>query len=117
MPISYKISPDRPRVFTFVTGDVSALEIIDHFEKVRREGFLAYSELIDASSIVGPTLSVSELWNIAVTLRTLQSQGTFGCRAVWVSSDINFVLAHMFASLLSGFIRMRLFQDRLAAEP
>jgi len=53
MPISYKISPDRPRVFTFVTGDVSALEIIDHFEKVRREGFLAYSELIDASSIVG----------------------------------------------------------------
>jgi hypothetical protein len=116
MPISYKINPARQRVFTSVTGEVSALEVIGHFETARREGFLAYSELIDASSIVDPTLSIAELWNIAVTVRKLQSAGNFGSRAVWVGSDTNFVLAHMFASLISGFIRMKVFHDRIAAE-
>ena len=116
MPISYKINPASQRVFTTVTGDVTAREVIDHFETVRREGYLAYSELIDASSIIDPTLSVAELWNVAITLRKLQSQGSFGSRAVWVGSDMNFVLAHMFASLISSFIRMRVFHDRLTAE-
>jgi hypothetical protein len=116
MPISYKINPARHRVFTHVTGEVTALEVIGHFETARREGFLPYSELIDASTIIDPTLSVAELWNIAVTLRKLQSDGNFGSRAVCVGSDANFVLAHMFASLISGFIRMRVFHDRITAE-
>ena len=115
MPISYKINPARQRVFTYVTGDVTALEVVGHFETARREGFLSYSELIDASSIIDPTLSVTELWHIAVTVRQLQNEGNFGSRAVWVGSDTNFVLAHMFASLISGFIRMRVFHDRIAA--
>ena len=116
MPISYKINPGRRRVFTSVTGQVTALEIIGHFETARREGFLAFSELIDASSIVDPTLSVAELWNIAVTLRKLQREGHFGSRAVWVGSDANFVLAHMFASLISGFVPMKVFHHLFAAE-
>jgi len=33
-----------------------------------------------------------------------------------VGSDTNFVLAHLFASLISGFIRMKIFYDRIAAE-
>jgi len=116
MPISYRINPTRQRVFTQVTGLVTALEVIGHFEVARREGFLSYSELIDASSIIHPTLSVAELWNIAVTLRNLQSEGNFGPRAVWVANDTNFVLAHMFAALMSGYIRMRVFDDRITAQ-
>ena len=116
MPISYKINPAMQRVFTRVTGFVTALEVIGHFEVARREGFLPYSELIDASSIINPTLSVAELWNIAVTLRNLQSDGNFGSRAVWVANDTNFVLAHMFAALLSGYIQMKVFHDRISAE-
>ena len=116
MPISYKINLARHRVFTSVTGEVTALEIVGHFETARREGFLAYSELIDASSIIDPTLSVAELWNIAATVRKLQSAGNFGSRAVWVGSDTNFVLAHLFASLVSGFIRMKVFHHRIDAE-
>lgn len=116
MPISYKINSTRQRVFTQVTGTVTALEVIGHFEVARREGFLPYSELIDASSIAHPTLSVAELWNVAATLRNLQSRGNFGLRAVLVANDANFVLAHMFAALLAGYIQMRVFHDRTAAE-
>lgn len=116
MSISYKISPNRQRIITYVSGPITALEIIGHFETIRREGYLGYSELIDASSIVDPSLSVAELWNIAVTLRKMQRMEKFGLRAVWVGSDANFVLAHMFASLISGFAQMKVFHDRISAE-
>ena len=116
MPISYKINTTTQRVFTQATGFVTALEIIDHFEVARREGFLPYSELIDASSIVKPTLSVAELWKTAMALRNLKCEGNFGSRAVWVANDTIYVLTHMFASLMSGYIRMGVFHDRIAAE-
>jgi hypothetical protein len=116
MSISYRINPSRRRIFTYVTGSVTALEVIGHFETIRREGYQGYTELIDASNIVDPTLSVAELWNIAVALRKMQREGNFGSRAVWVGSDTNFVLANLFASLMSGLVRMRVFHDRLAAE-
>lgn len=116
MPISFKIDASRRRVSTYVTGFVTVLEVIGHFEVARREGFLPYSELIDASSIINPTLSVADLWNIATTLRKMKSEGNFGSRAVWVANDINFVLAHMFAALMSGFIHMRVFHDQITAE-
>lgn len=116
MSISYKINSSRQRIITYVSGPVTALEIIGHFETIRREGCLGFSELIDASSIIDPSLSVAELWNIAVTLRKMQRMEKFGLRAVWVGSDANFVLAHMFASLISGFVQMKVFHDRIAAE-
>jgi len=116
MSISYKINPSKQRIFTYVSGSIKALEIIGHFETIRREGYLGYPEFIDASSIVDPTLSVAELWNIAVSLRKMQRAGNLGPRAVWVGSDTNFVLANMFASLISGFVRMRVFHDRITAE-
>jgi hypothetical protein len=116
MPISYKINTTTQRVFTQATGFVTASEIIDRFEVVRREGFLFYSELIDASSIVKPTLSVAELWKTAMAVRNLKGEGKFGSRAVWVANDTIYVLTHMFASLMSGYIRMGVFHDPIAAE-
>jgi hypothetical protein len=58
MPITYRIDATRQRVFTHVTGAISAVDIVGHFEVARREGFLPYAEMIDASSIVDPTLSL-----------------------------------------------------------
>jgi hypothetical protein len=116
MPISYKINPTTQRVFTYVTGPISTVDIVGHFEVARREGFLPYSELIDASSIDRPTLSVTDLWTTAMALRKLKSQGIFGSRAVWVANDTIYVLTQMFASLMAGYIRMGVFHDRITAE-
>jgi hypothetical protein len=81
-PITYRIEATRQRVFTHVTGAISAVDIVGHFEVARREGFLPYAEMLDASSIVDPTLSLVESGKAALAVRNLGLEQTFGSRAV-----------------------------------
>ncbi len=116
MPINYRIDATRQRVFTHVTGAISAVDIVGHFEVARREGFLPYAEMIDASSIVDPTLSLVEIGKAALAVRNLGLEQTFGSRAVLVANDTIFALARAFTTLLSGYIPMEVFRDPIAAE-
>lgn len=116
MPISYRIDVAKQRVFTSVSGGVTALDIVGHFEVARREGFLPFTELIDASSITEPTVSAREIGKAAMAVWNLQSGRKFGSRAVCVANDANFVLAQLFASLLSGCLSMKIFRSQIAAE-
>jgi hypothetical protein len=116
MPILYRIDATKQRVFTRVTGVVTALEIVGHFEVARREGFLAYPEMIDASSILEPTLSVVEVGKAALAVRNLRAEHKFGARAVWVANDVIFALTRAFTTLLSGHIPMEVFLDPVTAE-
>jgi hypothetical protein len=97
-------------VFTRVSGSITALDIVGHFDVARREGFLPYPELIDASSIMEPTLTLAEIAKAALAVRN------FGSRAVWVANDTIFVLTRMFTTLLSGYISMEVFLDQISAE-
>ena len=116
MSISYKIDATKQRVFTCVTGPVSALDIVGHFELARREGFLPFCELIDASNIAQPSLSIPDLWKTAATIRNLRKDETCGYRAVWVGTDAIFALAQTFAALVSSYIPMKVFRDQMTAE-
>lgn len=116
MPILYKIDTVRQRVFTDVTGTITAIDIIGHFEVARREGFLPYSEFIDTSSIVRPTLSVGEIGRAAMTVLKLRRQDKFGARAILVANDTIFGMARIFTTLTSGCIPMEVFRDQIRAE-
>jgi hypothetical protein len=116
MPISYKVDATKRRVFTRVSGSITALDIVGHFEVARREGFLPYAELIDASSIMEPTLTLAEIAKAASAVRNLPAGRNFGSRAVWVANDTIFVLTRMFTTLLSGYISMDVFLDQISAE-
>ena len=113
MPIWYKIDASRQRVVTHVAVAVSMLDIVGHFKLARREGFPSYCELIDASSIMRPSMSVSDLWKTAGTIRNLHNQERCGARAVWVGDDANFILVRTFAALVSSYIPMQVFRDQL----
>lgn len=101
---------------TRVASPVSGLEIVGHFEMARREGFVPFCELIDASSIAQPSLSISDLWKTAATIRNLRREETCGSRAVWVGPEAVFVLAQTFAALVSSYIPMKVFRDQITAE-
>jgi hypothetical protein len=116
MPILYKIDVVRQRVFTTVTGIITAIDIIGHFEVARREGFLPYAEFIDTSSITNPTLSVGEIGKAAMTVLKLRRQEKFGARAVVVANDTIFGLTRVFTTLTSAYIPMEVFRDPIKAE-
>lgn len=116
MSISYKIDATKQRVFTHVAGPINVVDIVGHFELARREGFLPLCELIDASSIVQPSLSIADLWKTAATIRNLQKAEKCGSRAVWVGNDVIFVLTQTFAMLVSSYIPMKVFCDQITAE-
>ena len=116
MPILYKIDSARQRVSTTVTGIITAIDIIGHFEVARREGFLPYSEFIDTSSITRPTLSVGEIGKAAMAVLKLRRQEKFGARAVLVANDTIFGLTRIFTTLTSAYIPMEVFRDQTKAE-
>jgi hypothetical protein len=116
MPILYKIEPALQRVFTNVSGTVSVLEIIGHFEIARREGFLTYSEFIDTSNIQYPSLSIGDIGKAALTVRKINHKEKFGARAVLVANETIFNLTRIFATLMAGYIPMKVFLDRIKAE-
>jgi hypothetical protein len=116
MPILYKIDATRQRLLTHVAETITVLDIIGHFEEVHREGLLPFAELIDASSILEPTLPVVEVGKAAMAVRNLCCERKFGPRAVWLANDAIFILAHMFAVLMSCYIQMKVFRDRITAE-
>jgi hypothetical protein len=116
MPILYKIDAARQRVFTDVTGIITAIDIIGHFEVARREGFLPYAEFIDTSSITSPTLSVGEIGKAAMAVLKLRRQEKFGARAVVVANDTIFGLTRIFTTLTSAYIPMEVFRDQTKAE-
>jgi hypothetical protein len=116
MPIIYKIDSARSRVFTSVTGTITAMDIIGHFEVARRAGFLPYSEFIDTTSIASPTLSIGEIGKAAMTVLKLRRQERFGPRAVLVANDTIFGLVRIFTTLTSDYIPMEIFRDQAGAE-
>jgi hypothetical protein len=116
MPILYKIDSAQQRVFTTVTGIITAIDIIGHFEVARREGFLPYAEFIDTSSITSPTLSVGEIGKAAMAVLKLRRQEKFGARAILVANDTIFGLARIFTTLTSSYIPMEVFRDQAKAE-
>ncbi len=116
MPIHYKVDAARRRVSTNVTGNITAIDIIGHFEVARREGFLPYSEFIDTSSITSPTLSVAEIGKAALAVLKLRRQEKFGARAILVANDTIFRLTRIFATLTSAYIPMEVFCDIIKAE-
>ena len=116
MPILYKIDAVRKRVFTTVTGYITGIDIIGHFEVARRERFLSFSEFIDVSSIIKPTLSIVEVGRAAVTVLNLRRQEKFGARAVLVANETIFDQARIFATLTSPYIPMEIFHDPTTAE-
>jgi hypothetical protein len=116
MPILYKIDAARRRVFTNVTGIITGMDIIGHFEVARREGFLPYSEFIDTSSIANPTLSVGEIGKAAMAVLKLRRHEKFGARAILVANDTIFGLTSIFTTLMSGYIPMEVFRDQTKAK-
>jgi hypothetical protein len=116
MPILYKVDAARQRVFTNVTGLITAIDIIGHFEVARREGFLPYCEFIDTSSITSQTLSAGEIGKAAMTVLKLRRQEKFGARAVLVANDTIFGLTRIFTALTSAYIPMEVFRDPIKAE-
>jgi hypothetical protein len=116
MPIHYKVDAARQRVSTNVTGNITAIDIIGHFEVARREGFLPYSEFIDTSSITSPTLAVGEIGKAALAVLKLRRQEKFGARAILVANDTIFGLTRIFATLTSAYIPMEVFCDIIKAE-
>jgi hypothetical protein len=116
MPIHYQIDAARQRVFTRVTGIITVIDIIGHFEVARREGFLPYSEFIDTSHIIHPTLSAGDIWKAAMAVRKLKRNEQLGSRAVLVANDTIFGFVRIFTTLLSGHLLMEVFRDQTSAE-
>ena len=97
MPILYKIDSARQRVFTTVTGIITAIDIIGHFEVARTRRFLPYAEFIDTSSITqSDAFPVGEIGKSGDDRAEVPPAGKFGARAVVVANDTIFGLTRIF---------------------
>jgi hypothetical protein len=115
MPITHAVDHARRRMEAHAVGPISFDEIMAHLAQERRDGGLAYAELMDASA--GElTLTPGEFRRLVSELRRLGRDGAFGPTAVVVGSEFMFGMVRMLTTNVEDVVTMRPFRDRGEAE-
>lgn len=115
MPIQLVVDHEIKEVKTVATGPIVMGDIQDHLVQERKEGGLAYRELVDASE-AEPFLSTKDVRATVELLRTFARQGMLGPTAVIVPSEVGYGLVRMVEILLDGAAEVRPFRKTEAVE-
>jgi hypothetical protein len=116
MPISAALDP-QSRVFrTTLSGIVTLTDLSQHLATVRQLGAHQYPGLVDARGVHTLWFGRRDLAKFADELNNALAASGAAPRAVVVSDTVHFGMARMFATLVSGWIRVGVFDDMQAAE-
>ena len=115
MPIQTVVDHETKEVKTMATGPIVMGDIQDHLAQERKEGGLAYRELVDASR-AEPLMSTTDARATVELLKTLAKQGMLGPTAVIVPSEVGYGLVRMVQILLDGVAEVRPFRKAQATE-
>jgi len=115
MPIQLVVDHETKEVKTVATGPIVMEDIQNHLARERKEGGLAYRELVDASEAV-PLMRTTDARETVELLKTLAAQGMLGPTAIIVPNEVGYGLVRMVEILLDGVAEVRPFRKAEAAE-
>lgn len=116
MALLRQMLPLERRIQTLVVGPLSFEDIEAHVSALQDAQALGYAELIEANPLHGPRLSYSDLWAAAQLVKDATTFQHPGRRAIVVTGAADFLLARLFIALVHGWVPVRAFRNRRAAE-
>jgi hypothetical protein len=115
MPISYKISPNRPLVVTYLWGIVTTDDVVQYYQALKADpdfdpAFWQLSDLRDVTVTEGDTSSVASAARVDVFARGVR-------RALIASTERQLAIARLFATYAEEFGHVvRVFREIHEAE-
>jgi hypothetical protein len=116
MPIHRQVDPIGRLLHTRIIEPLTMADIRQHVSAVRSGRVHGYLEIIDARRAGRVQLSARDMLEIAHQARRALGHQSMARRAFVVGDQNGFRLARTFAALVSGWVRVGVFEDPRVAE-